>query len=52
MLDGIIELEIAPILAQGAGRVHGIDSSSNMIEAAKKAVAVRQDAADKCTFEG
>jgi hypothetical protein len=50
-LDGVLNVEMAKILANGTGRVHGIDSSPAMIEAAKvaaKAAGVEQ----KATFEG
>lgn len=50
-LDGVLNVEMAKIFANGTGRVHGIDSSPAMIEAAKvaaKAAGVEQ----KATFEG
>ena len=48
--DGIIDLQFADVLAQGAGRLHGIDSSVAMIEAAEKAT---NDAGiANATFEG
>ncbi|KAL2125262.1 hypothetical protein VTJ04DRAFT_1627 [Mycothermus thermophilus] len=48
--DGVLNVEMAKIFANGTGRVHGIDSSPAMIEAAKvaaKAAGVEQ----KATFE-
>ncbi|KAJ4296946.1 hypothetical protein N0V88_003862 [Collariella sp. IMI 366227] len=42
---------MAQIVAQGAGRVHGIDSSRAMIEAAQASIK-SAGLADKCTFEG
>jgi tRNA/tmRNA/rRNA uracil-C5-methylase (TrmA/RlmC/RlmD family) len=44
-------VEIARILAQGAGSIHGFDSSAAMIAAAKTS-AESAGLADKCTFEG
>ncbi|KAL1844359.1 hypothetical protein VTJ49DRAFT_38 [Mycothermus thermophilus] len=35
--DGVLNLEMAKVLAQGTGRVHGIDSSPAMISAAQEA---------------
>ncbi len=48
--DGILDLQIHDILAQGNGRIHGIDASPAMIEAATKAA--KDAGASKCTFEG
>ncbi|RYP13825.1 hypothetical protein DL765_006697 [Monosporascus sp. GIB2] len=48
--DGVLNLQIHGILAQGNGRIHGIDSSPAMIEAASKAA--ESAGASKCTFEG
>lgn len=50
-IDGVLDVQIAHILAQGTGRVHGIDSSKAMIEAARgKCGSVT--GSEKCTFEG
>ncbi|KAM7194264.1 amidase [Naviculisporaceae sp. PSN 640] len=46
--DGVLDLQIAEILAQGSGSLHGIDSSKAMIEAAKLKCA---NTGEKCTFE-
>ncbi|RYP34177.1 hypothetical protein DL767_004404 [Monosporascus sp. MG133] len=48
--DGVLDLQIHEILAQGNGRIHGTDSSPAMIEAASKAA--ESAGASKCTFEG
>lgn len=45
-------MQIAPILASGTGRIHGLDSSTAMIESAKKAAQVDTSASQVCTFEG
>jgi hypothetical protein len=37
ILDGILNIEFAKTLSKGTGKVHGIDSSEAMINAAKKA---------------
>ncbi|KAI1074893.1 S-adenosyl-L-methionine-dependent methyltransferase [Whalleya microplaca] len=47
--DGILNLQIHEVLAQGNGSIHGIDSSPAMIEAATKAA--ESAGASKCTFE-
>lgn len=47
----MLDVQIAHILGQGSGRIHGIDSSPAMIEAAQ-AAAGSAGLADKCTFEG
>ena len=49
--DGVLNVDFARILAQGTGRVHGIDSSAAMIAAAQ-ASASSAGLADKATFEG
>lgn len=51
MIDGVLNLDMARIVAQGSGRVHGIDSSPAMIAAAT-AAAESAGLANKCTFEG
>lgn len=48
IIDGILNIEFAKVLAQGNGSVHGIDSSPAMIDAAKK---LCQDT-PQATFEG
>lgn len=52
MLDGIINLELADVLASGNGRIHGVDSSVSMIASANKAASANPAAAKTCTFEG
>ena len=52
ILDGILNLEFAKTLSGGTGKVHGIDSSEAMINAAKKAAAADPAASKTCTFEG
>jgi hypothetical protein len=49
--DGVLNLEMAQILARGAGHVHGIDSSPAMIAAAT-AAAASANLTGQCTFEG
>ncbi len=49
--DGVLNVDFARILAQGTGRVHGIDSSAAMIAAAQ-ASASSANLAHKATFEG
>ncbi|AEO70142.1 uncharacterized protein THITE_123024 [Thermothielavioides terrestris NRRL 8126] len=48
--DGVLNVEMARVVAQGSGRIHGIDSSPAMIAAAQKA-AESAALADRCTFE-
>ncbi|KAH8197598.1 hypothetical protein TruAng_008230 [Truncatella angustata] len=48
--DGIIDLQIAAVLAQGSGKVHGTDSSRSMIESSQKAAG--EAGVTRCTFEG
>ena len=45
---GVIDVELAGILSQGSGSLHGVDSSTKMIEAARAAVG----SSENCTFEG
>lgn len=51
-VDGIINLQIAQTLATGKGRIHGVDSSEDMIKASKKAAAADPSISEICTFEG
>ena len=51
-IDGVLNLQIAQILATGTGKIHGIDSSVAMIESAKKAASSDNAASKVCTFEG
>ena len=46
-----MDIQIAQILSQGEGYLHGVDASAAMIKASKKSA---QDAGveKKCTFEG
>lgn len=48
--DGVLDLQMASILARGSGRVHGIDSSPRMIQAAE--AAVQAAGTTRCTFQG
>ncbi|KAL2270971.1 hypothetical protein VTJ83DRAFT_342 [Remersonia thermophila] len=48
--DGVLDVEMAKVLARGAGRVHGIDSSAAMISAAQEA-ARKAGLADRCSFQ-
>ncbi|CAD6442288.1 9eadb4fd-a89d-45ff-a90f-13bb26466686 [Sclerotinia trifoliorum] len=48
--DGIIPVQLAATLAKGSGCIHGVDSSEDMIAAAKKA-AVREGVEGFCRFE-
>ena len=50
-IDGVLDVQIAQILSQGIGRVHGIDSSKAMIEAAKEKCGGGAGS-EKCSFEG
>ncbi|KAM0164351.1 hypothetical protein ACHAQE_002931 [Botrytis cinerea] len=51
-VDGIIPVQIAHTLSQGSGRIHGIDSSEDMIAAAKKAaIAGGEEISGVCTFQ-
>ncbi|OTA57512.1 methyltransferase domain-containing protein [Hypoxylon sp. EC38] len=47
--DGVVNLQIQEVLAQGSGSIHGIDASPTMIEAATQAA--NEAGASKCTFE-
>ena len=48
--DGILDVEMAKVLAQGKGKLHGIDSSRAMIDASVKAI--QDSGVDNSTFEG
>ncbi|KAM0176368.1 hypothetical protein ACHAPC_009269 [Botrytis cinerea] len=51
-VDGIIPVQIAHTLSQGSGRIHGIDSSEDMIAAAKKAaISGGEEISGVCTFQ-
>jgi hypothetical protein len=50
-IDGILNLQIAQTLSQGTGKIHGIDSSTAMISAAKQD-AEKAGVEKICTFEG
>ncbi|KAI5859545.1 S-adenosyl-L-methionine-dependent methyltransferase [Durotheca rogersii] len=47
--DGVLDIQMHEILAQGSGSIHGIDSSPAMIAAATQAA--QAAGASKCTFE-
>ncbi|KAI8964587.1 S-adenosyl-L-methionine-dependent methyltransferase [Daldinia sp. FL1419] len=47
--NGVVNIQLQEILAQGSGSIHGTDSSPAMIEAAKEAAS--KAGASKCTFE-
>ncbi|KAI2783819.1 S-adenosyl-L-methionine-dependent methyltransferase [Daldinia loculata] len=47
--DGVVNIQLQDILAQGNGSIHGTDSSPAMIEAATQAAS--KAGASKCTFE-
>ncbi|KAF3057305.1 putative methyltransferase C70.08c [Daldinia childiae] len=47
--DGVVNIQLQEILAQGSGSIHGTDSSPAMIEAATQAAG--KAGASKCTFE-
>ncbi|TGO25939.1 hypothetical protein BPAE_0069g00110 [Botrytis paeoniae] len=50
--DGIIPVQIAHKLSKGSGSIHGIDSSEDMIAAAKKAaIAAGEEIPGICTFQ-
>ncbi|PSS08826.1 hypothetical protein M430DRAFT_70056 [Amorphotheca resinae ATCC 22711] len=50
--DGVLNLQIAETLSKGKGRIHGVDSSIDMITASKSAAAAADPAISKaCTFE-
>ncbi|KAL2129524.1 hypothetical protein VTI74DRAFT_7652 [Chaetomium olivicolor] len=48
--DGVLNIQMAQIVAQGSGRVHGIDRSPAMIEAARASIE-SAGLSNKCTFE-
>jgi hypothetical protein len=50
--DGVINLQIAQTLTKGTGKFHGVDSSEDMINSAKKAASSDTAASKVCTFEG
>ncbi|KAI1774519.1 S-adenosyl-L-methionine-dependent methyltransferase [Hypoxylon cercidicola] len=47
--DGVVNIQMQEILAQGSGSIHGTDASPAMIEAANQAA--KKAGASKCTFE-
>ncbi|KAI1392966.1 S-adenosyl-L-methionine-dependent methyltransferase [Hypoxylon trugodes] len=47
--DGVVNIQMQEVLAQGSGSIHGTDSSPAMVDAAKAAAA--KAGASKCTFE-
>ncbi|KAI1105794.1 S-adenosyl-L-methionine-dependent methyltransferase [Jackrogersella minutella] len=47
--DGVVNIQLQGILAQGSGSIHGTDASPAMIEAATRKAA--EAGASKCTFE-
>ncbi|KAI0837097.1 S-adenosyl-L-methionine-dependent methyltransferase [Hypoxylon sp. FL0890] len=47
--DGVVNIQMQEVLAQGSGSIHGTDASPAMIEAAIKAAS--KAGASKCTFE-
>jgi len=49
--DGILDMQIGEVLAQGEGSLHGIDGSEAMIRASKE-LAAKSGLDMKCTFEG
>ncbi|KUJ24112.1 S-adenosyl-L-methionine-dependent methyltransferase [Mollisia scopiformis] len=49
--DGVLNLQIAQTLAQGTGKIHGVDSSASMISTAQKAASADPAASKTCTFE-
>ena len=50
-IDGVLNIQIAETLAKGKGRIHGIDSSTAMINTAKLD-AEKAGVEKLCTFEG
>lgn len=50
MSDGVVNIQMQDVLAQGSGSIHGTDASPAMIEAANQAA--KKAGASKCTFEG
>lgn len=50
-IDGILSCRIGTVLVRGTGKLHGIDSSPAMIEAARK-LALKMGISHVCTFEG
>ncbi|KAG4443612.1 hypothetical protein IFR05_000889 [Cadophora sp. M221] len=49
--DGIINVQLAQVLSKGKGKIHGVDASPAMIEAARKSAAGDSVASKTCTFE-
>ncbi|KAK3950948.1 S-adenosyl-L-methionine-dependent methyltransferase [Pseudoneurospora amorphoporcata] len=49
--DGVLDFEIAQVFEGGRGRLHGVDSSKAMIEAAQKKAADDAHLRNTCTFE-
>ncbi|KAL5314822.1 hypothetical protein ACEPPN_017471 [Leptodophora sp. 'Broadleaf-Isolate-01'] len=49
--DGIINLQLAQILSKGKGKIHGVDASQAMVEAARKSAAANPAASQTCSFE-
>ncbi|CCC08063.1 hypothetical protein SMACR_01627 [Sordaria macrospora] len=49
--DGVLDFEIAQVFEGGRGRLHGVDSSKAMIEAAQKKAADDAHLKNTCTFE-
>ncbi|KAI1414107.1 S-adenosyl-L-methionine-dependent methyltransferase [Hypoxylon sp. FL1857] len=47
--DGVVNIQMQEVLAQGSGSIHGTDASPAMIEAATRAAS--KAGASKCTFE-
>ncbi|KAH6669368.1 methyltransferase [Halenospora varia] len=49
--DGVLNLQIADVLSQGSGKIHGVDSSAAMITAAQKAASAQTSISKICTFQ-
>lgn len=47
----MLNVQIAQTLAQGKGRIHGVDASEDMIANAKKRVEKDGKAGGKCSFQ-
>ena len=50
--DGILNIQIGQILSKGTGKIHGVDSSVEMIKSSKEAIATNPALSKICTFEG